>query len=565
MRRYAGPMADDVTPDQARVRQFDVVRRGYERAQVDTYLEEMSSHLDDLQAAAEAKASALAVGIDDPEALANELGRIGGEVSAILEAARIAAEGLRKRASKDADKWRKKAESSSSTMVSDAIEQSQSMRAGAWKEGTAMLNAAGVEAQAALASAQEDALFMRAEAERDALRLTSDARRDKEEALRAGQHEAESIIAEARAESDGVLAAAQKQAESAQERARALEDRRSELLSELEATRSSIAHLEEEIDSRRQALEEPPEIEQPIESQRAHHGMDGGSVKIVAPSKAIVLKPVDPDELVAEVQAMRTAADAEVARVAASETQTIAVIRPPEPADVGEPPVPESASTETSSASAPEAAPEEPIPTVAGSPAEQQSGSSDEIGSLFARLRDDTTEQPAAATPAKPQAPASSQKVESELEEPATPPAEVAAAPSAPLEPVPEPDVSDAVAVPTVLPAQNAALKAVKKSLVELQNEALENLRTDETWVPPSGFTGRFREAFGALAEATGGDSATTSADAFASDLEDAVASAIQDARAAGKGSRAVASAASKIFRMWRTDEAERRLQSIVE
>jgi DivIVA domain-containing protein len=563
-------MADDVTPSQARVREFDLVRRGYDRAQVDAYLKEMSSRLEDLQAmAAEAKASALAVGIDDPEALANELGRIGGEVSAILEAARIAAEGLRKRASKDADKWRKEAESSSSTMLLEAIEQSQSMRAAAWKDGSAMLKAAASEAKATFASAQEDALFMRAEAERDALRLTSDARRDKEEALRAAGHEAESIIAEARAESDGVLAAAQKQAESAQERARALEDRRSELLSELEATRSSIAHLEEEIDSRRQKLEEPPEIVQPVQEDRTHHDLDVGSVKIVAHSKAVVLRPVDPDELVAEVQAMRTAADAEAARAAEVQTRTVTVIRPPENLDVVTP--------------SPETAPA--IPSVEQPAAEQQSadasvqtsepavpanlsavpsGSSDEIGSLFARLRGDTAEQPLSPPISEapvPQTPKAEPIVEPDEPEVTSPKPAMSTA----SEPLPgETAVAEDVATSQSLPAQNAALKAVKKSLVELQNETLEGLRTDDGWVPPSGFTDRFGEAFGALIDTKGEGSAKATADAFASDLEDAVTSAIEKARASGKGSRAVASDASKIFRKWRTDEAERRLMSIV-
>ena len=563
-------MADDVTPSQARVREFDLVRRGYDRAQVDAYLDEMSSRLDDLEAKAqEAKASALAVGIDDPQALANELGRIGTEVSTILEAARIAAEGLRKRASKDADKWRKEAESSSSTMLSEAIEQSQAMRAAAWKDGTAMLNAAAFEAKVTFASAQEDALFMRAEAERDALRLTSDARRDKEEALRAARHEAESIIVEARAESDGVLAAAQKQAESAQERARALEDRRSELLSELEATRSSIANLEEEIDSRRQKLEEPPEIAQPADEARTHHGLDVGYVKIVAPSKAVVLKPVDPDELVAEVQAMRTAADTEVARAAEVETLTVAVVRPPDNLDMVTPsqePPPATPPAEQAAADQPSAKAEvmETQQVVATNQSVETPDSSDVIGSLFARLRGDTAEQP--QSPSLSEAPV-----------PQTPKAKSVVEPTAPQEPAEKPTVlatpqpqsgeqtvAETVAPTESLPAQNAALKAVKKSLVELQNETLERLRSDDSWVPPSGFTDRFGEAFGVLIDTTGEGSAKATADVFASDLEDAVTSAIEAARASGKGSRAVASDASKIFRMWRTDEAERRLMSIV-
>ncbi|KAA3641940.1 MAG: DivIVA domain-containing protein [Armatimonadetes bacterium] len=527
-------MADEVSPSQARARQFDVVRRGYDRAQVDSYIEELSSLLDDLQAAAsEAEASALAIGIDDPQALANELGRIGGEVSAVLEAARAAAEGLRKRASKDAEDWRKKAESESGAMLEDAIEQSQSMRAAAWNEGTSMLSSAVGAARAIMDQAQEDAMFMRAEAERDALRLTSDARRDKEEALRAARQEGESIIAEARAESDGVLAAAQKQAEAAQERARALEDRRSELLMELEATRASISHLEEEIDSRRQELEEP-EVPEQFDPEPNHIGMDVGSVRIVAPSKAVTLKPVDTDELVAEVSAMRTAAaEAEANPPEPVEPETVAVISPPEPAVVPEP----------------EPEPEPPSTPVA------KEATSDDIGSLFAKLRDEGEKTDVRRQTSEVRSQNSDEGGSAEAEE--TESEESVAESQAAETPEPAPQVA---AMPS---SHNAALKKIKKALVELQNETLEALRTDTSWVPPAGYADRFDEAFVDVAEAAGSTSGKADASAFASDLEDAVTTAIEEARTAGRGDRAVAAQASRVFRLWRTDEAERRLRSI--
>jgi len=558
-------MADDVSPSQARATRFDIVLRGYDRAQVDAYIEETASVLDDLRtAASEVEASALAVGIDDPAALANELGRIGDEVASVLEAARAAAEGLRKRAKADADTWRTKAEGESTEMLDAAIEQSQSMRASSWNEGTSLLNAAVAEAKMLLAGAQEDALFMRAEAERDALRLTSDARRDKEEALRAARIEADTIVVEARAESDGVLAAAQKQAELAQERARALEDRRSELLAELEATRSSISHLEEEIDSRRQALETPEPLPT-FEPERSHHGQDVGSVRIVAPSKAVILKPVDPDELVAEVEAMRSTAAAAAATEAAPEStrpETVAVISPP-PA----PAVPVEASPqgpETQQA-------DDAAPVVEEHPADTDI-SADEIGSIFARLKDDTAEQVAVtaerssiaaepattATPNVATEPLVDVAAAVAVQDPE--PEAVAEEPSAPA-PVEESGATDAGQAAAA--ARNASLKTVKKALVELQNETLEGLRTDDAWLPPAGFTDVFGDAFGALAKANGADSGPDQARAFATDLEDSVTSAIESARSAGKGERAVAAAASKVFRMWRSDEAERRLNAL--
>ncbi len=572
-------MVDDVTPDQVRARRFDMIRRGYDRAEVDAFLDGVASQLEDLSArVVEAKASALAIGIDDPEALANELKNVGGEVGAVLEAARAAAEGLRTRAAKDAEVWRADAERESTVAVEVATEQSQSMRAAAWNEGTSMLTSAEAESHSVLETAQEESLFMRAEAERDALRLTSDAKRDKEELLRVARLDADTIIEEARTESDGVLAAADKQAEAAQERARALEDRRSELLSELEATRTSISQLEEEIDSRRQALETPDPVPEPEPDARTHHSVDSGSVKIVAPSKVVVLKPVDTDELVADVEAIRSANMSKAKEAAAEEVATeeevatVAVIAPP--------PLREVIAVE------PVKEPEPVAPEVVTQPVNDSAdGSADEISSLFAKLRDDTTEQPTVVAevaevdeepvaepepqsepivPSKPNPnPKPKPKPKPKPTNASAPEADDAGSPQL-ADVVPTTSDQDAAAKPSgPLAAQNAALKAVKRSLVDLQNETLEALRTDETWIPEEGFTDRFGESFEAYGASLGVDTAADSGSAFASDLQDAVTSAIDDERGLGSGSRAVASAASKVFRTWRSDEAERRLVAL--
>jgi DivIVA domain-containing protein len=560
-------MADDVSPEQTRARQFDVVRRGYDRAQVDAYLDELRDKVASLEAAVgDADAETLALGIDDREALANELHKVGGEVATILEAARAAAEGIRTRASVEAKKWRADAEAETSASLTSAREQTQALRSGAWNEGTALLNSALGEATKIKATAQEDAMFMRAEAERDALRLTSDARRDKEEALRAARQEAEVILAEARAESDGVLAAAQKQADLAQERARALEDRRSELLSELEATRASISHLEEEIDSRRQELETPPEPEPEMHDEEMRHGLDSGSVKIVAPSKARTLRPVDPDEIVAEVTAMR-ASSAQRAATELAEMETVAVISPPEPVPIAPESVqsPDPALSAEATAAVPDSHPEPELPAepeTKPSAMEVSTGkTSDEIGSLFAALRSadgppavpaETTVQP--ETHVVP-------PVSAAIHSAADPEPEPAAAPRVTPEKTPGPvaDVADSA----TLGARNAALKEIKRSLVELQNETLEALRTNEDWTPDDDFTDRFVDAFTSITGSIGGGDANEAAAAFASDLQDSVMSALEDARSSGKGSRAVAAAASKVFRTWRSDEAERRLQKV--
>jgi len=115
----------------------------------------------------------------------------------------------------------------------------------------------------------------------------------------------------------------------------------------------------------------------------------------------------------------------------------------------------------------------------------------------------------------------------------------------------------------SLIPAQNVALRAIKKTLVELQNDTLEHLREEEGWLPSEQFTDRFTGAFSDLAVAVSGDAHDGGAgSAFGADLYDAVTTAIETVRAAGAGERAVAAAASKIFRTWRSDESERRVTS---
>ncbi len=509
-------MADDVTPKDVRARRFETTRRGYDRTEVDAYLSSLANDIERLNARLERrKTKELKVGLDDPEALALELGTIGGEVASILEAARAAADGMRRRANEDVTSWRTTTERETQALSADAIEQSQSMRAAAWNEGTSMLSSAIAEAEDLIESAREDALFIRAEAEREAIRLTGDAKRDRDELIRGARLESEEMIEGARGESDGMLAAASQQAEQAQERARALEDRRAELLSELESTRASISHLEEEIDSRRQELETPEPVPDREPDPTSHHTSDGGSVRIVAPSKVVTLKPVDAEELVADVVALRTGTPVEPvtvepATVETVEPETVAVIAPPPVEPTDDEPVPDSASDR------------EP----------------DEIESLFASLREGTAddEKPDVGRPT------------SEEEE----------APEPPPEPGPEPDAADA----TLIPLQNAALKEIKRTLVDLQNESLEHLRVDDDWTPNKTFTNKFKAPFGDLATAITG-SRTDGNDAakeFSTDLHAAVSGVIGKARESGAGDRQVASSVSRVFRMWRVDESERRV-----
>jgi DivIVA domain-containing protein len=608
-------MSDDLTSDLVRAQRFEVARKGYDRAQVDRFVEDLASRLAELEASVAAStAQDPAVGIDDHEALARELHMIGEGVAEILEAARSTAEGMRSRAASDAASWTAEAEEASVAMRRSASEESESMRASAWTEGTALLAAATAEADAMVAAAKEETLYLRAEAEREALRLTSDARRDREEGVRSARAEAEQIIDAARTESEAVLAAAHQQAELAQERARALEERRTELLHELEAARSSITVLESEIESKRQELEEPV-VEEPDPDDPTHHTEDGGSVRIVSPSSVVSLSPVDPDAFVAEVAALRAEASAaaspsvpEVEAVDEAASPADDAVVPEPPVVTGPSPKPDDASMASDDVVASDSLQSDELPARTGSPSDvvdpppiagtpvavevdavdtvapvhdpeavpeveddgvvdgvaaipagtavevPVDGRSDEIGSLFAQLRDGpdqrsvvpsesgTVDAPAAAEPDPSPLPVGDQK------------AEVEGASGAALAP------EGAESTPSSwIPMQNDALRSIKRSLVELQNETLEHLRTDSAWVPDESFMDRFTPAFGELADAVGHEPDDLGS-AFATDLHDAVSSAIERTRGAGGGDREVAAAASKVFRMWRSDEAERRV-----
>ncbi|GMQ94253.1 MAG: hypothetical protein BMS9Abin12_1739 [Acidimicrobiia bacterium] len=531
-------MADDVSPSKIRARGFEVVRRGYDRAAIDTYLSSLADEIERLSGKLEDRtAKELKVGLDDPGALALELGAIGGEVASILEAARAAADGMRSRAAADVDQWRSSTESETQRILTDTTEQSQSMRAAAWNEGSSMLSSALAQAKSLVDAAREDALFIRAEAEREAIRLTGDAKRDREESIRTARMEAEQLLNVARNESDGILAAANRQAEQAQERARVLEDRRTELLTELESARASIGHLEEEIESKRLALETPEIVPEDDVDALSHHRVDGGSVRIVAPSRSMTLKPVDAEELVADVVALRTGKTLEAEQATPThQTETVTVIAPPQPPTVEEI---EPESTDEESV----AVPVEPEP--------KESVSGDEIGSLFASLRDNSSyslqEGRAGVGSEEDSEPASPTKGDQpDIESESVSPVEDE-----------EPEVPHA----KLIPLQNSALKDIKRSLVDLQNDALEHLRTDVGWVPSRTFTNRFKAPFSELAmEITGSKDDGGAAKLFNVDLHGAVTGAIGKARDAGAGERQVASSVSRVFRMWRADEAERRV-----
>jgi hypothetical protein len=130
-----------------------------------------------------------------------------------------------------------------------------------------------------------------------------------------------------------------------------------------------------------------------------------------------------------------------------------------------------------------------------------------------------------------------------------------------------------------LLPITNRALRGVKKAVTDAQNVALDSLRTDDTWHPEgpaladmmrADLIGLWAESYSAghaVAEEMTGSKLrrpdtppSDAADSFGEDLAGAVSHALIDA---GDGQREKQSATSRVFRGWRTDEAERRVREL--
>ncbi|HWL50429.1 MAG TPA: hypothetical protein VNT92_11170, partial [Acidimicrobiia bacterium] len=117
------------------------------------------------------------------------------------------------------------------------------------------------------------------------------------------------------------------------------------------------------------------------------------------------------------------------------------------------------------------------------------------------------------------------------------------------------------------------------KAVTDAQNVALDSLRLDDTWHPESpvlaemmqaDLKGLWAESYSAghtaAEEMTGSKlkrkdtPPSNAAETFGDDLAGAVSSALIDA---GDGQREKQSATSRVFRGWRTDEAERRVRQL--
>jgi DivIVA domain-containing protein len=553
-------MADPLLPDEIAQQTFHQRLRGYDPGEVKAFLEAVAASARELTSRHEALHNRLLeLGNRD---LSAEFDLISQDVGRILQDAREAAEGMRKRAAGDAE-----------TLQDEAQTAAVKLRTDAWMASEKLLQDSTKEAGIIVAAAERDSLAIIGEAEREAHRRQSAVRRESEETIRAAKLEAERVLMDARTRSDELILDAGRKVEAAETRAETIDQRRTEMLADLENARQTIGNLEQEIEKRREALAgpSPEEVEsstvkllttpdrEPADPAETTVWAEGHEVvKIVRPPKRIVdppSEPVDADAMAAEVARLRSPAEAagSPAEAAGSPTEAVG------------PPAEESVPTEADATSQPPELTEE-----AGEPTVPPPRA--DIDDLFARLRhveqetpapDPTTEEPTEDQP--------SQVTDAE--------------PTSPVDPGEEGDPFD-LRDRLLLPITNRVLRAVKRELTEAQNIALEELRIEAlSWEPNAAIlTERLVEPFEELlrdgyragrtaaAETTGtelegeGDQRDDPAEwagRLSATLTSAVSEALSDSHREGLGPRQLAASLSRVYRSWRTDEAERKVRDI--
>ncbi len=562
-------MPSEIPPSEIRQAQFRTVLRGLDRAEVEAFLHRVADRIEELERQVADLANLAETKGPDWE---DEFDTLGREVTNILQAAREAAEVMRERAAADAAKWRSEALEEAETNRREAAADAEAMRRDAWVTGTALLEQAETEARRMREQAERDVLTVMGEAEREAHRLTSAARREAEDLIRNATMAAEKMTVDAERRRDDLIEAANRQAAAAQERTRALEQRRDELLEELESVRSTLYKLEESLDAKREALQSTVEesttvkvVPSPRDESRDEPTWELGETVRVVPGEGRIPKvPADsppeppardiPSEVVAGVRVVEATPSPPVPEEPETPEEAETTEEPPEETEEAVEPVVEEAEAPT----------EEPVQVV------EEKGD-DDLDSLFAALK-----TPAEAVAETPTAGAGEEGAEVVAEGPAHEPE-----PHPEPEPEPQVDAHDWIEErdSRLLPITNRALRGTKKAITELQNIALDQLRTDDKWQPDQAV----------VAEALGADLIALWAESFAAGhavaeamtgtklkrpptphseaveevsvaLSEALARALEDA---GEGPRERQSAASRVFRVWRSDEAEQRLREL--
>lgn len=571
-------MSERVLSDQPEEQSFSRAFFGYDPLEVQAHIADLNRRLE--QQGVDRDHPPEEGGANDYD-LAVAIDTAVSHVAEVLEAAREAAQKIRDQAGHDAEDNLAAAVEQARKLMAAAGSEAYALRKAAWEASTELLSSADAEYAKKRNTAERKALEIINNAERNAHRKLAVARRDSENALQAAASEADQVLEAARLKGQEIIRTAENRAEMTEEQSQVLERRQRELSKEIE-----------ELESR---LEGPP-------VGSVHAAPSPASVRVIRPDEAPAPEESHPDprfEAVpppAPAHASSAAAPRSIGWADGTETvrllgssasRSVVEAEAPDPADEparpnqaaagsaaapetrpgpmkqtpgGAPPagrrleLPEAAEAAGSAPAPPRPMPRSRLtavrPAAASAAVRTGSRNPDELGDLFLKLRmKNTSGAPASASPSSP----------------------------------PDPMLSAAERYDRLLlPVVNRALRAVKRRLTDIQGEQIEAIRAgaDSRQPQPSGSASSLlhlisvmeREAaelgFTSAAEMTGagleaacGEVPAEGRESFPAALMEDAALGVEAARNAGLSGKELASAAARVYRTWRIDEAERRLR----
>lgn len=531
-------MADNpLVPEELTTAGLPTSRRGFDRKAVAALVAEAAQRWMELRDRHDAVIAEIERrgGIEN---LGRDLREIGERVATILGEAQQASEELRSHAVEEAKARLDETADHTDGLVREAQQIAFVLRRDAWESGTELLSQVQATAEAMIERTEADVLIIRAQAEQDAHRHLTEARKEVADTTRTARFEAERLVGEAKHRADELIA---------------------------EAARSGSGEMGEEAEVRT-----PGWGVKVIGSESRRLGRD----------PAVEIDPHHPaygDVLAAEVSTLREQevkpempeppADDSGGMSAGEILQEEAAVLAPQPEPEGsvEPERPEP-ETEPRPDAETDLDPDRPVMAEAEPVAETEPEAApvpDEVGNLFDRLRH-TDEMPVVSVESEP----------SPVSEPE--PAEPEFAPESVAPPPPITSGPDAVEVRdrVLLPVLNEYVREARRQLIEVQNQALDEIRTlrrGAAWQPDSDLvTAALRDAVTPLAAAAveaGGRGAVEMGGAPApGSVSEARALRLIEDMARTMTAEAVAAAAAedpgsevaRVFRTWRNDEIER-------
>ena len=573
-------MSPEIPLDDVASRSFSHSLRGYDPREVDAYLAELSAQVRRMQS--KYLAARQQIGDLEDGDVESHIDATTSEINELLQTSRMAAESMRERAAVDAEAIRSNAGAESDRTLTSADADSFALRKSAWEASTEMVEQVRREIGVLHEQADRDALAIVGEAERNAHKKLAAARREADTKVRAAGVEAERILLEGGRDCNEMIERATRATEAAQERTRALEHRRENLMDELEELRldrdappdppsrgaagtvrliqpgaTSPTPVDPSIDVEPSIQFEEQEHEPRVAQPRVQHAPFADSpesVRLIDPSTVPEEIEVDADEIAVEVARLRSTVSSEEA---VEDTAA-------ESGDDGD-----KVGSEDGALSEGVTSPDDRALAKAWSEAPPNVAvSKDDLGSLFHKLRV-TDPESATMHPRKRAAAGENAVSEDTSVEDLLPP-----------DPINEFKVRDTA----LLPITNRVLRDIKRQLADVQNLQLDELKNDPAnWQPDrdaletrlvqelivvqtESFSTGYSAASTLLAlevdparvDAPKGD--TTQ---FISALFDEVVLTVQASREAGSTAKALGADVSRVYRVWRTDEAERRLRHL--